>query len=1015
MRNSDRKFMCRYSLVLAASSLFLTVCYAQRVRAVPDDTHTVTLKGNRYPLARPANDAGAAPEGYRMDEMILALDSSDEQKQALDALIAAQQDPASPQYQKWLTPEQFADQFGVSQNDVDQVSAWLQSHGFSIDEVPTGRRTIVFSGTAGLVQAAFHTQIRKYQVNGATHYANASDPQIPEALAEVVKGTVTLHDFGRQSMRTPRREVPMSAPEFSSGGSYYLAPADFATIYNLTPLYNGGFDGTGKSIAIVGRTNINMSDVQTFRNYFGLAVNNPQIILNGTNPGITADEDEAVLDVEWSGAVAKGATIKFVVSASTNSTDGVDLSAQYIVSNNTAPVMSTSYGSCEAGMGNAELAFYKNLWQQAAAEGISTLVSAGDSGAAGCDQGGESTALGGRAINGLCSSLYSVCVGGTQFADTTSYSTYWLSSSNATNKGSAISYIPEIAWNQSGSVSGGSGLWATGGGVSAVYAKPSWQAGPGVPADGKRDVPDISLAASTHDGYLVVENGYLYVIGGTSASSPSFAGIMAIVNQKTGSAQGNPNPTLYALAALQAKGSTAHAYFHDVTSGSNAVPGTSGYNAGTGYDLTTGIGTVNASNLVNYWGDAVVTVPPSINAAMTVPSLTIRQGASGTSTANLTVAGGFSSAVSLAVTGAPAGVTATLASASLSAPGSGSDVLTIAAGASATPGTATITVTATGGGLTSAGTVNLTIVPAFTLATNFAAVTVQQGASTPLTLTSAIATGYNGAVALTASGMPAGVTLGFTPAAISAPGSGCSAITIAASSSAAPGVYPITLTGTSGILTGTAVVSVAVTSPSSFTLTESPASVTLAPGMSGTSVINLTPGAGFASTVTFSASGMPPGITAQFSAASLARGGGNTIMTVKVSPTVAAGTYHLTVTGAGGGVSPSPTAVVTVVVSGFTVAAPPTASLVRNGSVLVPIATSVTGGFNADLNLTVTGLPTGVTALFTPQRIGNPAAGSSSMRLTASALAQTGAKVITIVATSDAGAVQTTTVTVTVH
>ena len=1012
MRGADHTFMRRYSLVLAACSLFPAVSYAQRVRAVPDDTQTVTLKGNRHPLARPANDAGAAPLGHRMDRMILVLDSSDENNQALDTLISAQQDPASPQYQKWLTPEQFGDQFGVSQNDVDQVSAWLQSHGFSIDEVPTGRRSIVFSGTAGMVEAAFHTQIRKYQVNGATHYANATDPRIPEALAEVVKGTVTLHDFGRQSMRTTK----LSAPEFSSGGSYYLAPADFATIYNLTPLYNGGFDGTGKSIAIVGRTNINMSDVQMFRNYFGLPVNNPQIIVNGTDPGINADQDEAVLDVEWSGAVAKGATVKFVVSASTSSTDGVDLSAQYIVSNNTAPVMSTSYGGCEAGMGTAELAFYKNLWQQAAAEGISTLIAAGDSGAAGCDQGAESTAIGVRAVNGLCSSIYSVCVGGTQFADTTNYSTYWLSSSNATTKASAISYIPEIAWNQSASVSGGSGLWSTGGGVSAVYAKPSWQAGPGVPADGKRDVPDISLAASPHDGYLVMENGSLYVIGGTSASSPAFAGIMAIVNQKTGSAQGNPNPTLYALAALQANGSTAHAYFHDVTSGSNTVPGTPGYNAGTGYDLTTGVGTVNAANLVNYWGDAVIAVPPSMNAIMTVPSLTIRQGAGGTSTANITVAGGFSSAVALAVTGAPAGVTATLASASLSAPGSGSSVLTITIAATAVPGTAAITVTATGGGLTSAGTVNLTIARAFTLATNFAAVTVQQGASIPLTLTSAIAAGFSGAMALTASGMPAGVTVGFTPATISAPGSGTSTLSIAASNSAAPGVYSIKLTGTSGSLTGTAVVSVAVVSPSSFTLTASPASVTLAPGTSGTSVIKITPGSGFTSAVTFSASGMPAGITGLLSAVSLARGGGNTVMmTVKVGPAVAAGTYRITVTGAGGGVSPSPTAVVTVVVSGFRVAAPPTASLVLNGSVLIPIATSTTGGFNADLSLTVTGLPAGVTAIFTPQRIANPAAGSSSMRLTAPALAQTGAKAITIVATSNAGAVQTTTVTVTVH
>ena len=1002
--------MRRHSLVLAVCSLFPTVFYAQRVRAVPDDMHTVTLTGNRHPLARSAYEGGAASPGHKMDKMILVLDSSDEQKQALDALIVAQQDPASPQYQKWLTPEAFADQFGVSENDVDQVTAWLKSHGFAIDEVPTGRRTVVFSGTAGMIEAAFHTQIRQYQVNGEAHYANASDPEIPEALAGVVKGTVTLHDFRRKSMRTEK----LAAPDFLSGGSNYLAPADFATIYNLNALYTGGYDGTGKSIAIVGRTNINMSDVQTFRNYFGLPVNNPQIIVNGTNPGINSAEDEAVLDVEWSGAVAKGAAIKFVVSASTNSTDGVDLSAQYIVSNITAPVMSTSYGSCELAMGSAELAFYKNLWQQAAAEGISAMVSAGDNGAAACDAPSETTAVLGRAVNGLCSSIYSVCVGGTEFNDTSNYSTYWLSSSNTTTKGSAISYIPEMAWNQSGSVSGGSQLWATGGGASVLYAKPSWQSGPGVPADGKRDVPDISLAASTHDGFLVVENGSLYVIGGTSASSPSFAGIMAIVNQKTGSAQGNPNPTLYALAALEARGTTGHAYFHDVTSGSNTVPGVSGYSAGTGYDLTTGVGTVNASNLVTYWGDAAITVPPSMNVSMSVPSLTVRQGASGTSTANITVAGGFSNAVQLTVTGAPAGVTALLAPASLSAPGSGSGVLTITVGATAAARTATITVTATGGGVTSAGTVNLTIAPAFTLTTNLAAITVQQGSSTPVALTSAIASGFSGAVVLKAGALPAGVTVGFTPSTISAPGSGTSTLAVAASNSAAPGLYSITVTGTSGSLTGTAIISVAVVSASSFTLAASPASVTLAPGTSGTSTIKMTPGSGFTSSVTLATSA-PAGIAVQFSSASVPRGGGSVTMTAKVGATVAAGTYHITVTGTGGGISPLPMTVVTVVVSGYAVTAPTTASLVRNSSVLVPITTSATGGFNGDLNLTVTGLPAGVSAIFTPRRISNPAAGSSSMRLTAPALAQTGTRVITIVATSDAGAVQTTTMNLTVH
>ena len=615
-------------------------------------------------------------------------------------------------------------------------------------------------------------------------------------------------------------------------------------------------------------------------------------------------------------------------------------------------------------------------------------------------------------MNGLCSSIYSVCVGGTQFADTAN-SSYWLSSMNTVTKGSAISYIPESAWNQSGSVSGGSDLWATGGGASGVYAKPAWQSGPGVPADGKRDVPDVSLASSTHDGFLIVENGNLYVIGGTSAASPSFAGIMAIVNQKTGSAQGNPNPTLYALAAIQARGTTGHAYFHDVIGGSNTVPGVAGFSAGAGYDQTTGVGTVNAGNLVTYWGDAALTVTPSMNAQMTVPSLTLRQGSSGTSTANITVAGGFSSAVTLTVSGAPAGVTASLAPTNLAAPGAGSSVLTVTAGASAVAGTATISVTAAGGGLTSAGTVILTIVPAFALTANPAAITVQQGASAAVTLTSATATGFSGAVLLTAAGMPAGVTVGFAPSTISAPGSGASTVPIAASNSAAPGLYSIMVTGTSGSLTGTATIAVSVVSPASFALAASPVAMTLAPGNSGASTITVTPGSGFTSAVTLSASA-PAGIAVQLSSTSVARGGGSVTLNVKAAATVAAGNYSVTVRGTGGGVSPVPTVVVTVTVSGFAVTAPATALLVRNGSVPIPITTSATGGFNGDLAFTVTGLPAGVSAIFTPQKIGNPAAGSSSMRLTAPALAQTGTRPITIVATSNAGAVQMATVTLTV-
>jgi subtilase family serine protease len=995
---------CRLAYALSFP-LFLTLSYAQtsRVRVVPDDSRTVKLVGNHHPSARPEFEVGSATPDHHMNKMILALNPSEEQNAALDALLAAQQDPSSPFYQKWLTPEQFAEQFGVSSNDVDQITTWLKSHGFTIDEVPPGRRTIVFSGTAGMVQSAFHTPIKQYLVNGELHYANATDPEIPEALAQVVLGTVTLHDFSRKHMSTLKQSVA----EFDSGGSYYLAPADFATIYNLNTLYAAGNDGTGTSIAIVGRTNINVSDVTLFRSYFGLPVNNPQIIVNGTNPGINSDLDEAMLDVEWAGAVARGATVKFVVSASTSSTDGVDLSAQYIVSHNLAPVMSTSYGSCEAAMGSADLAFYKSLWQQAAAQGISAMISSGDSGPAGCDGGSETKEQYGAGVNGLCSSIYSVCVGGTQFSDTSNYGAYWQPNMNATTKESAISYIPEAVWNQSGTVTGGSGLWAGGGGASAIYAKPSWQAGLGVPADGKRDVPDVSLAASTHDGYLVVVSGNLYVIGGTSASSPSFAGIMAMVNQKNG-AQGNPNPILYGLAALEANHSTAHTYFHDVTSGNNNIPGLTGATAGIGYDLATGLGTVNASDLVNFWKDVTVTTPKSMSAAMSVSALTVRAGGSGTSTATITVAGGFSNAVTLAVSGAPAGVTAALAPTTLPAPGSGSSVLTVTAGVTAAPGASTITVTATGGGLTSTATVSLTVVPAFALTLSSPGATVQPGASTTATLTSTVASGFSGAVALTTT-VPTGVTLTFTPATIAAPGSGTSKLTIGAAAATPTGVYPITIKGTSGGSTSTTTFTLTVVSPATFTLTASPSTITTVQGgTSGSAAITLTPINGFNSSVQVAITGTPPGVTLQFAPSAQNLG-----MTATAVNTTTPGSYPITITGTGGGVTPSPTAVVTLIVSGFKVAATTvTASVARGANVSVPVATTVTGGFAGVLNLTATGLPAGVTAAFTPSMV--TGAGSSSLKLTAASGATVGTKAITITATSAAGAVQTSLVSLTV-
>jgi len=690
--------------VLLAAPLLAASSHKRNV----DDNDTVVIYGNVHPLANPQNDRGPAPANQKLERMILLLKPRVGAKDSIDGLLAQLHDPSSPQYHQWLTPAEYGARFGIADDDLAEVTAWLTRSGFSIDETAAGRGWINFSGTVGQVERALKTQIHKFEVDGKMHTANAKDPQIPRALVDVVGGVVTLHDFGRHPMNHGFKPVP----DYTSGTSHYVAPADFAKIYNVNPLYTAGINGTGQTIAIVGRTDIALADVQYFRSFFGLVANDPVFVHNGTDPGNLGggEEGEADLDVEWSGAVAQNATIKFVISKSTTTTDGVDLSAQYIVNNNVAKIMSTSFGQCESSMGTTENNFYNNLWSQAATQGITSFVSSGDSGAAGCN-GGSDTTGSGAAVSGLASTPYNVGVGGTQFNDTANPSAYWSSTNNSTNQSSALGYIPEMAWNESGNVTGGSGLWASSGGQSTVYAKPSWQVCVGVPATNARFVPDVALTAAGHDGYLVVQGhtstaSGLGAVGGTSAASPSFAGLMALVNQKTAASWGNANTKFYALANAQyASGGTV--IFHDITSGNNSVPGVTGFSCGTGYEAVTGVGTVDANSMVNNWSGSNPTPDFSISASPT--SVSVAQGGNGTSTITTTVSGGFNSAISLSASGVPAGTTVSFSPTSIAAPGSGSSTMTMAVGASTAAGTYTITVTGAGGSLSHPTSVSLTV------------------------------------------------------------------------------------------------------------------------------------------------------------------------------------------------------------------------------------------------------------------------------------------------------------------
>ncbi len=588
----------------------------------------VVLNGNVHPLARPEFDMGAADPSAPMERMILALRLAPDKQAELEGLLSEQQDPASPNFHRWLTPEEFGQRFGPTDEDINTITQWLTSQGFAVEEVAKGHTWINFSGTVANVEQAFQTKIHKYFINNKRHQANSSEPSIPRALINLVAGPVSLNDFPLKAMNTGIRPLPEVnlQPNYTSGSTHYMSPGDFSIIYNINALYTAGINGTGQSIAIVGRTHPSSTNWATFRSLMGLPANPPVVIVNGTDPGdLGGDEDiEADLDVEWSGAVAKNATVYFVTSATTFTTDGIFLSAQYIVNNNLAPVMSTSFGECESQLGAAN-AFVNNLWAQAASQGIMPFVSTGDSGAAGCDAGNASVGTG-LGVNGLASTPYNVAVGGTEFKEGSG--SYW----NTVNSGytSVISYIPEVAWNESGTVAGGSDLWSTSGGASSIYSKPSWQVAPGVPADGKRDIPDVSLTAAGHDGYLVESQGVLYVVGGTSASSPSFAGLMALIVQKTGQRQGNANTRLYQLGSAQ-YGAGGAAVFHDTTSGNNSVPGVTGYSSTTGYDLCTGLGSVDANALVTNWTPQLVPVVTT-TAVTEITSTTATSG--GTVTAN---------------------------------------------------------------------------------------------------------------------------------------------------------------------------------------------------------------------------------------------------------------------------------------------------------------------------------------------------------------------------------------------
>ncbi len=974
------------SVALNCAGFAQTVFPRDRIVHPIVDSDVVTLMGNTHPLARPEFDQGAADPETPLQRLVLVLEPDAAQQAELDALVEAQHTPGSPLHHQWLTPAEYGARFGASAGDIAQITAWLQNHGFTVEPAGASGRVIIFTGNAGQVEDTFHTEMRHYLVNGKMHLANSQDPQIPRELAPVVKGILSLHDFRRMPQISSFRRLARADaanPEITDGGYHYLAPADYGVIYDLNPQYNAGITGKGVSIAIVGRSDINLSDVSLFRSSFGLPASQPTVIHDGADPGINdeyGDQDESTLDVEWSGGVGYGATIDFVVAESTATTDGVDLSAQYIVDHDLAPVMSTSYGACEAEEGSAELAFYDSLWEQAASEGISAFVAAGDSGAAGCDAG--SSAKGSVAgVNGLCSSPYSTCVGGTEFYEGSG--TYWSATNNSTNDGSALSYIPEKVWNES-ALDGGSGLWAGGGGVSEVYSQPSWQAGiTGSAANGMRTVPDVSLSAASHDGYWIYEDGGPGVIAGTSAASPSFAGIMSMVVEKHGGVgQGNANPALYAL--LDAEESP----FHATPSGNNSVPGVTGFTAtGSAYNLATGLGSVDGNILVDEWPASGTTPQKTVALDPSVSSISLFPGTSTTFTLAVVGSGGYSGTVSLKAA-SPSGVTVTFSSASVKT--GTSTTVTVSAASTAATGTGSIVITGTSGSYLPTVSEGFTIQsPALTVTPSAKSVSAFQGQSTTFTVAVGATTGFTNAVTLTATA-PTGVTVTFSPASVK-PGATATA-TVSASTTASAGSGTLSVKGASGSATATASVGVTVVAPT-LTVTPSAKSVSTFQGQSTTLTVVVGATTGFTNAVTLTATA-PTGVTVTFSPASV-KPGASATATVCASTTASAGTGALSVKGASGSATATASAGVTVIAPTLTVTLASTSLTVAPGKTTTfSVAVGATTGFTNAVALKATA-PAGITVTFSPASVKPGASATATVTAATTAKAGTGAVVVT--------------------
>jgi len=980
--------ICQMSLAQATALSSLAAlrpaAQANRIAAVPDFGPQAQLTGH-IPIWATADRQTLSPVDLSAQVHIsLVLKRAPAVEAAFDQLLADQQTPGSPFYHQWLMPEQIGELYGPTASDLAVITSWATAQGLTLAAVQPNRIVLDFTGSLATVATAFHTSFANFRVGEATQLAPIAEPSIPAAFSAVIQSVHGLSQprFAPQS-RMSLHPLPTAGQEpyvTFSDGSHLILPNDFAVLYDIASVYSGGNKGAtigskAQHIAIIGRSRVAATDITNFENEAGLPSIQPNVILAGNDPGSSNVDDagEATLDVERIIGTAPGAVPDLVIAADTNNNDGVDIAIAYNINTQRDPVMTISFGSCEAANGGQETGFLNSEFQTAAGEGISTFVAAGDSGAASCDTSFTTApSTQSRGISALCASTYVTCVGGTEFNDAANPGLYWSTTNSNNGLESALQYIPEGAWNEPTTVNGNNQtvlqVAAGGGGASIYIAKPSWQSVVGVPADGARDVPDVAFTSADHDGYMgcfAAGGGdcvkYVSVFSGTSAAAPGMAGIAALLNTKAGAAEGNLNPILYSVA------SATPTAFHDVTIASsgvtncttatpsmcnNSTPGPStlagglaGFAVTTGYDQATGLGSLDVANFLTAAVVSSVTTSLSVtatpNPAVTNQTVTlIATLTPGTSSS--TPSGTVQFYANNSAIGSAIALSGNVATTNYSFPAAGTYAITAIYSGDTHFATST------------AAAVSLVInTPAFTVTPAVTTYNLISGATTgntdALTITS---TGtFAGTVALncvvtSASGTAAG-SCSLTPPTVTLTSGSTSTSTLRINTTAGTsGVLNIRLTGTSGSTSVASAVIVVNLSAPSFTMSSSPATVSLISGSSATSTVTLTSVNGFTGPVSLTCTAANLGSNGTAAGAcsvlptsvTLASGGTGTAVVTITTTIGTSGALTATISGSGTttgatlAATSSATVVATLTAPSFTLTASPSTLSFTSGA-----------------------------------------------------------------------------------